>query len=162
MTRIRYLISYHHTPQKLRQIKNNLKKKIYDHFNDNVSSSKKQTFEAEQYFNPPVILLGNKKDVLDERRQIPRKVAKAKGELVIFERKPSCNKNRQAQELECGFDEISCMDSPHDDIRQVFANLYRGIRAQEKRAKINSSIKLAQVEEFSDPRKHPHRFGEDN
>ena len=76
VTRIRYLISYHHTPQKLRQIKNKLKKKLYDNFND--TSSKKQVFEAEQYFNPPVILLGNKMDIND-KRQIPRKVAKAKG-----------------------------------------------------------------------------------
>ena len=77
VTRIRYLISYHHTPQKLRQIKNNLKKKIYDNFNE---SSKKQAFEAEQYFNPPVILLGNKSD-LGGKRQVPRKTAKAKGKI---------------------------------------------------------------------------------
>ena len=49
------------------------------------------------------------------------------------------------------------MNSPYEDIRHVFSNLYRGVRAQEKRSKVNSHIKLANIEEFSDPRKKPHR-----
>ena len=59
--------------------------------------------------------------------------------------------------LDCGFEEISVMKSPYEDIRHVFSNLYRGVRAQEKRSKVNSHIKLANIEEFSDPRKKPHR-----
>ena len=58
---------------------------------------------------------------------------------------------------DCGFEEISVMNSPYEDIRHVFSNLYRGVRAQEKRSKVNSHIKLANIEEFSDPRKKPHR-----
>ena len=50
------------------------------------------------------------------------------------------------------------MDSTNEDIRQIFTNLYRGVRAQEKRTKINTHIKLTQVNEFSDPRKNPHRL----
>jgi len=63
---------------------------------------------------------------------------------------------QKAQELDCGFEEISVMDSTNEDIRQIFTNLYRGVRAQEKRTKINTHIKLTQVNEFSDPRKNPH------
>ena len=49
---------------------------------------------------------------------------------------------------DCGFEEISVMNSPYEDIRHVFSNLYRGVRAQEKRSKVNSHIKLANIEEF--------------
>jgi len=140
VTRIRYLISHHHMPQKIRQIKNNLRRKIHDNLH---KDSKRNTFEADQYFNPPVILIGNKSDGDESRRQVDQKTAEAK-----------------AQELDCGFEEISVMNSPYEDIRHVFSNLYRGVRAQEKRSKVNSHIKLANIEEFSDPRKKPHSSSE--
>ena len=75
--RIRYLISHHHMPQKIRQIKNNLRRKIHDNLH---KDSKRNTFEADQYFNPPVILIGNKSDGDESRRQVDQKTAEAKAQ----------------------------------------------------------------------------------
>ena len=71
-------------PQKIRQIKNNLRRKIHD--NIHKDSSKRNTFEADQYFNPPVILIGNKADDDDQSgRQVDQKTAHAKAqELGLF------------------------------------------------------------------------------
>ena len=75
--RIRYLISHHHMPQKIRQIKNNLRRKIHDNLH---KDSKRNCFEADQYFNPPVILIGNKSDGDESKRQVDQKTAEAKAQ----------------------------------------------------------------------------------
>ena len=64
-------------PQKIRQIKNNLRRKIHDNLH---KDSKRNTFEADQYFNPPVILIGNKSDGDESRRQVDQKTAEAKAQ----------------------------------------------------------------------------------
>ena len=55
VTRIRYLISHYHTPEKLEFLKNKVKEKM--HFED-----KEQKLRTDCWFNPPVILIGNKND----------------------------------------------------------------------------------------------------
>ena len=62
-------------PQKLRQMKNNLKKKLHENFH---KENKKHQYEADQYFNPPVILIGNKTD--QTKRQVHQKTAKEKAQ----------------------------------------------------------------------------------
>jgi len=64
-------------PQKIRQIKNNLRRKIHDNLH---KDSKRNTFEADQYFNPPVILIGNKSDGDESKRQVDQKTAEAKAQ----------------------------------------------------------------------------------
>ena len=64
-------------PQKIRQIKNNLRRKIHDNLH---KDSKRNNFEADQYFNPPVILIGNKSDGDESRRQVDQKTAEAKAQ----------------------------------------------------------------------------------
>ena len=64
-------------PQKIRQIKNNLRRKIHDNLH---KDSRRNTFEADQYFNPPVILIGNKSDGDESKRQVDQKTAEAKAQ----------------------------------------------------------------------------------
>lgn len=54
VTRIRYLISHYHTPQRLEFIKSKLHVKI--------SNDREARLKTDCWYNPPVMLIGNKSD----------------------------------------------------------------------------------------------------
>lgn len=139
VTRIRYLISHYHTPQRLEYLKHKVMDKIR-----NANEDREKQVKTDQWFNPPVILVGTHTDKRN-KDSIPTKTAKEK-----------------AQELECGFTEISNKESSHDDIRQAFCNLYRSYRAQTHRPRNQKDTKLINVKESSDPRVKPHASPELN
>ena len=57
VTRIRYLISHYHTPQRLEFIKNKMKEKM-----NNVRDDREAKLKTDCWYNPPVMLIGNKSD----------------------------------------------------------------------------------------------------
>ena len=81
VTRIRYLISHYHTPQRLEYLKHKVMDKIR-----NANEDREKQVKTDQWFNPPVILVGTHTDKRN-KDSIPTKTAKEKaqelGELLI-------------------------------------------------------------------------------
>ena len=57
VTRIRYLISHYHTPQRLEFLKSKMKEKI-----GHVREDREAYLRTDCRYNPPVMLIGNKAD----------------------------------------------------------------------------------------------------
>jgi hypothetical protein len=74
VTRIRYLISYLHTPQRLDYIKNKVKEKI-----THAKEDREEFITTDCWYNPPVVLIGTKSDERTED-SIPTDLAKVKAQ----------------------------------------------------------------------------------
>ena len=58
-------------------------------------------------------------------------------QLILYPVLPIYNKKIS----ECAYAEISTKNSPHDDVRQIFCNLYRSVRAQSNRPRNQRDVK---------------------
>lgn len=74
VTRIRLLISHYHTPPRLEFLKHKLKDKIR-----NANEDREKQVKSDQWFNPPVILVGTHTDKRS-KDSIPTKTAKEKAQ----------------------------------------------------------------------------------